>query len=605
MASLLRQIVAGPRARHPEAGLDLCYVTDKIIATSGPSGTYPQRAYRNPLDALVKFLDCKHKDNWAIWEFRAEGTGYPDSEVYGRIKHYPFPDHHPPPFALIPHIMASMRNWLHEDKDRVVVVHCKAGKGRSGTASCSYLISEEGWKVEDALQRFTERRMRPGFGAGVSIPSQLRWIGYVDRWTKHGKIYVERQVEVMEVHVWGLRDGVKIAIEGFVDDGRTIKTFHAFQRSEREVVRGKIPNSGGLADVLAEVMGRNSGSKTTKSAPTLNGGSANSKALMQSSTLSSEGAASPSESDSLVDGKEETNASGGDAIFRPASRVVLPTNDLNIDFERRNKAAYGLTMVTSVAHVWFNAFFEGNGPENDGKADDSGVFEIEWDKMDGIKGSSRKGTRAFDKLAVVWRALGDESGQPPVVIHEPKEGEEVKQTQPADWKGTHNVAPHEHTDLGLRAASPAASSTNVSRANSIKSQTGVLSTPNDKDDETEGVRSHGPNGEDQVEAPSDSSEERRARGPLPISKDLPQPTHTRLHSGTGKGYEQDADPSADAVPRAQSPASLDRTGSGIVGGIQHVSTGDLPDGRPEEEMHTSSGHSLGHLKQAKNTSTSS
>lgn len=27
-ASLLRQIVAGPRARHPEAGLDLCYVTD-------------------------------------------------------------------------------------------------------------------------------------------------------------------------------------------------------------------------------------------------------------------------------------------------------------------------------------------------------------------------------------------------------------------------------------------------------------------------------------------------------------------------------------------------------------------------------------------------
>ena len=27
-ASLLRQIVSGPRARHPEAGLDLCYVTD-------------------------------------------------------------------------------------------------------------------------------------------------------------------------------------------------------------------------------------------------------------------------------------------------------------------------------------------------------------------------------------------------------------------------------------------------------------------------------------------------------------------------------------------------------------------------------------------------
>ena len=26
--SILRQIVAGPRLQHPEAGLDLCYVTD-------------------------------------------------------------------------------------------------------------------------------------------------------------------------------------------------------------------------------------------------------------------------------------------------------------------------------------------------------------------------------------------------------------------------------------------------------------------------------------------------------------------------------------------------------------------------------------------------
>lgn len=33
MASLLRQIVAGPRVPHPETGLDLCYVTEDIIAT--------------------------------------------------------------------------------------------------------------------------------------------------------------------------------------------------------------------------------------------------------------------------------------------------------------------------------------------------------------------------------------------------------------------------------------------------------------------------------------------------------------------------------------------------------------------------------------------
>jgi protein-tyrosine phosphatase len=84
-------------------------------------------AYRNPLKALVRFLDEKHGDQWAIWEFRAEGTGYADDEVYGRIWHYPWPDHHPPPFQLIPSIMASMREWLSGGADRVVVVHCKGG----------------------------------------------------------------------------------------------------------------------------------------------------------------------------------------------------------------------------------------------------------------------------------------------------------------------------------------------------------------------------------------------------------------------------------------------------------------------------------------------
>ena len=170
--------------------------------------------------------------------------------------------------------MGSMKNWLHDPniseeqrKKRVIVVHCKAGKGRSGTISCSYLISEEGWSKEDALKRFTERRMKPKFGAGVSIPSQLRWVGYVERWTKHNKIYVERPCQVLEVHVWGLRDGVKVAVEGFVDEGRTIKVFHVFEKSDREIHRGAIRKSSGLADIVTEVMKNGSAAGNPSKAP--------------------------------------------------------------------------------------------------------------------------------------------------------------------------------------------------------------------------------------------------------------------------------------------------------------------------------------------------
>lgn len=467
---------------------------------SGPSGTYPQRAYRNPLDEIVKFFDYKHKDNWAIWEFRAEGTGYPDEEVYGRVWHYPWPDHHPPPFRLIPNIMASMRNWLREDgqdrKDRVVLVHCKAGKGRSGTIISSFLISECGWKASEALARFTERRMRPGFGQGVSIPSQLRWVGYVDRWTQNGKIYGERQIEILEVHVWGLRDGVKVAVEGYVEEGKVIKVFHVFGRKERVVVDGGSP--GGFAGMISDMF------QNEDSVPgTGLDDSCESKIKANQERAKTVGDVS---SDDKKDKKESTGSeAGGKAvIFRPASRIVLPTSDINIDFERRNMATYGWTMVTSVAHVWFNAYFEGHGPEKHGKPDDTGVFEMEWDKMDGIKGSARKGTRAFDRFAVVWKAVPDPSAD---VIREPGVDSPVEQVAAADWKGQNHEAPGIGKDLGLRTESPRGSA-NPSKANSFRSNKGKKEA--DDAGSVEGVKASGPDGGEDIDSD--------------VVKNLPQPT---------------------------------------------------------------------------------
>lgn len=545
---LLRQIVASPRARHAEAGLDLCYVTDYIVATSGPSGTYPQVAYRNPLKDLVKFLDSKHAENWAIWEFRAEGTGYPDEEVYNRIRHYPWPDHHPPPFSLLPLIMASMRNWLKgtgaEGKGRVAVVHCKAGKGRSGTVSCSYLISEEGWTAEDAMQRFTDQRMRPGFGAGISIPSQVRWVNYVDRWTKNGKIYVERPVEIVELHVWGLRNGVKIAVEGYVDEGKIIKTFHTFRKSERQVVRGGIRKENGFADAALEIMGKKKTGDVGEQ--------------IKEAEKAEDEAQRTDTGDSLP--------AGGDVVFKPSSRVVLPSSDVNIDFERRNKSKYGgFTMVTSVAHVWFNVFFEGNGPENKGAADDSGVFDIDFDAMDGIKGSIRKGTRCFDKISVVWKAVPVDR-QPSVVITEPEEGEEVEQKRPADWRGGDKLSEDIEKKLGLREAN--SESAAVSRASSVRtSKNGDNDAPVD---EMEGVQSRGPDGKALDGAHGDGS------GPSSVSG--PRHVHTEPTGLVGK-----------------IKSKLD-SAEGLHPEKGHVSTADLPDGVPEDEMKTSKEHTIGKMK---------
>lgn len=298
-----------------------------------------------------------------------------------------------------------MRNWIHGPildgnrgdqggagkKDRVAVVHCKAGKGRSGTAACSYLISEEGWHRADALRRFTERRMRVGFGSGVSIPSQLRWVGYVDRWTNQmNKQYVERPVEIVELHVLGLRDGVKVGVEGFVDNGLRIHVFHLFSKDEKIVLNDEQPTVKRMesSDVISP-----SSSSSLPAAETAS--AADSKTPDPSSSMPS----CPGDPTSVITG-------GATVLLKPSRPIVLQTSDVNIDFERRNKAAYtGWTMVTSVAHVWFNAYFEGG---HDGA--DSGVFEIDWEAMDGIKGSASKGSKALDSLKVVWRyAARDEA----------------------------------------------------------------------------------------------------------------------------------------------------------------------------------------------------
>lgn len=517
-----------------------------VIVTSGPSSVWPKKAYRNPTDQLVAFLDKKHGEHWAIFEFRAEGTGYPDSEVYNRIHHFPWPDHHPPPFAIIPNLMASMRNWLQVEvesgeekgKHRVAVVHCKAGKGRSGTSACSYLISEEGWKREDALKRFTSRRMRSGFGNGVSIPSQLRWVGYVDRWTNHmNKQYVERPVEILELQVMGLRDGVKVCVEGFVDEGRQIKTFHTFTRDEKIFVDGV----------------KDSEKPSTKY-------SQNHEEMLTSPIETS-----PLSSNSEIN--EATSNKSQDIILRPKKPIQLATSDMNVDFERRNKVKYtGYTMVTSIAHVWINAWFEGGY-----EGADSGVFEIDWAAMDGIKGSIRKGTQAFDHLKVVWRYI---AGVDPVTIREPQKGERVREGQPADWSAgdSDEEAQAKHSDgvdsgrgaslltmgaminagasslgkeLGLRKSDP--ESTNISRANSVRDSKTEL-TPQksieitNAENEDEGVRTYHPD--------HDTDGETEA-----IRKDG---IGAKADTAVGRGYEAGMDKAAHAISKVKGSNSHDK-----------------------------------------------
>ena len=86
-----------------------------------------------------------------------------------------FPDHHAPPLNLLCEIVQQITRWLDADPGNVAVVHCRAGKGRTGTViSCCLLYMGLSDDVHFAMETFASRRSRQK--TGVTNPSQIRCV---------------------------------------------------------------------------------------------------------------------------------------------------------------------------------------------------------------------------------------------------------------------------------------------------------------------------------------------------------------------------------------------------------------------------------------------
>lgn len=128
--------------------------------------------FRNPRSEIARFLTRKHAGHYRVYNLCSEQT-YSPSSIGGEVVEFAFGDHQAPPLSLIVEFCEDAERWLLGHPENTVVVHCKAGKGRTGIMICALLMYMglcEG--PEAALKLFAQERTADG--KGVTIPSQRR-----------------------------------------------------------------------------------------------------------------------------------------------------------------------------------------------------------------------------------------------------------------------------------------------------------------------------------------------------------------------------------------------------------------------------------------------
>ena len=181
----IAQLVSKKKRRYQVDGfdLDLTYILNRVIAMGFPSENI-EGIYRNSMKSVVRLLEKNHHGHYKVYNLCSERS-YDTRNFHDRVAAFPFDDHGPPRFHQIVDFCQDAERWLDQHRANVAAVHCKAGKGRTGTMICCYLLhvrfcdtsrKTSTSSAEEALRYYGDSRTADG--RGVTIASQRRYVGY-------------------------------------------------------------------------------------------------------------------------------------------------------------------------------------------------------------------------------------------------------------------------------------------------------------------------------------------------------------------------------------------------------------------------------------------
>ena len=175
--------------------LDLAYISQinkkSLIVMSVPAVGHVS-LFRNPIWEVQRFLNSNHEGKWRIYNCCPE-LPYPPLKGGATIK-YDIRDHSPPSMRNFVDFLNDASTFMRlGDGGNVLAIHCKGGKGRSGSLCCAWLLfTKECGTADEAMRRFGEMRTdfnKEGKIQGVETPSQKRYVHQIELLLKKQNLY--------------------------------------------------------------------------------------------------------------------------------------------------------------------------------------------------------------------------------------------------------------------------------------------------------------------------------------------------------------------------------------------------------------------------------
>nr|XP_046247767.1 tensin-3 isoform X2 [Scatophagus argus] len=164
--------------------IDLTYITERIITILCPPEC-SEEIYLQNLQDIVLMLKSKHAHNYLLVNLSQKNDTL--TRANHKVLDTGWVDLLAPSLNQIFTVCRMMENWLQAHPKRVLVLHCRGGKGRLGVLVASYIhFSSMSASADVSLDHFAMRRFYNDKLSTVMTPSQKRYVRMLSGMLKGG-----------------------------------------------------------------------------------------------------------------------------------------------------------------------------------------------------------------------------------------------------------------------------------------------------------------------------------------------------------------------------------------------------------------------------------